>query len=255
MLASAALLRLRPAMPRGPRLDAPGVLHHVMVRGIERCDIFRDARDRRDFVARLAAQAAAQAWEVYAWALLPNHLHLLVRTGRRPLSATMRRLLAGYAGAFNRRHQRHGHLFQNRYRSMRVGDGVLGTWGTYETYCPEGRHAGSDQGAGPCPWSGSGSGAPVCGRRRGPPKAGKGSPAEPDMGHPGVPEDGLCGPIWGEGELVSLRAGRRNEAGEGRRWCLGHDDARQPRQLLGIERNQGRPGLGRHGCIDRVGAP
>ena len=107
-------------MPRGPRLDAPGVLHHVMVRGIERCAIFRDARDRRDFVARLAAQAAAQAWEVYAWALLPNHLHLLVRTGRRPLSATLRGLLAGYAGAFNRHHQRPGHLFQNRYKSIVV---------------------------------------------------------------------------------------------------------------------------------------
>ena len=85
-------------MPRGPRLDAPGVLHHVMVRGIERRPIFRDDQDRRDFVARLAALTDAQAWEVYAWALLPNHLHLLVRTGRRPLARTMGSLLAGYAG-------------------------------------------------------------------------------------------------------------------------------------------------------------
>jgi REP element-mobilizing transposase RayT len=67
-------------MPRGPRLDAPGVLHHVMVRGIERRAIFQDDADRRDFVARLAAVTAPGAWEVYAWALLPNHLHLLVRT-------------------------------------------------------------------------------------------------------------------------------------------------------------------------------
>src|SRR3990172_6317264 len=59
-------------MPRGPRLDAPGVLHHVMVRGIERRPIFRDDRDRRDFVARLAALTDAKAWEVYAWALLPK---------------------------------------------------------------------------------------------------------------------------------------------------------------------------------------
>lgn len=107
-------------MPRGPRLDAPGVLHHVMVRGIEGRSIFQDAADRRDFVARLAAVTAADAWAVYAWALLPNHLHLLVRTGRRPLGRTMGALLAGYAGAFNRRHRRHGHLFQNRYRSIVV---------------------------------------------------------------------------------------------------------------------------------------
>ena len=107
-------------MPRGPRLDAPGVLHHVMVRGIERRAIFRDDRDRGDFVARVAALAAAHAWSVVAWALLPNHAHLLVRTGQHPLAAAMRSLLTGYAGGFNRRHRRHGHLFQNRYKSIVV---------------------------------------------------------------------------------------------------------------------------------------
>jgi putative transposase len=107
-------------MPRGPRLDAPGVLHHVMVRGIERRAIARDARDRADFVARVAALATAQAWTIYAWAVLPNHAHLLVRTGTRPLAHTMQALLAGYAGAFNRRHRRQGHLFQNRYKSIVV---------------------------------------------------------------------------------------------------------------------------------------
>ena len=66
----------------------------------------------------MATLTNAKAWEVYAWALLPNHLHLLVRTGRRPLARTMGSLLAGYAGAFNRRHKRHGHLFQNRYKSI-----------------------------------------------------------------------------------------------------------------------------------------
>ena len=107
-------------MPRQARLDAPGVLHHVMVRGLERRVIFRDDQDRTDFVARLAALAEGGAWTVYAWALLPNHAHLLVRTGRRPLARSMRSLLTGFAGAFNRRHQRAGHLFQNRYRSIVV---------------------------------------------------------------------------------------------------------------------------------------
>ncbi len=105
-------------MPRGPRLDAPGVLHHVMARGIERRAIFRGVPDYEDFLARLAGLARTKAWEVYAWALLPNHFHLLVRTGTRPLARTMRSLLTGYAGAFNRRHHRAGHLFQNRYRSI-----------------------------------------------------------------------------------------------------------------------------------------
>jgi REP element-mobilizing transposase RayT len=107
-------------MPRQPRLDAPNALHHVMVRGIERTALFRDDTDRTDFVARLAALAEQGAWTVYAWALLPNHAHLLVRTGRRSLPRSMRSLLTGYAGAFNRRHRRGGHLFQNRYRSIVV---------------------------------------------------------------------------------------------------------------------------------------
>ena len=107
-------------MPRQPRLDAPETLHHVMVRGIERRVIFRDDTDRVDFVARLATLAEQGALTVYAWALLPNHAHLLVRTGGRPLPRSMRALLTGYAGAFNRRHHRVGHLFQNRYKSIVV---------------------------------------------------------------------------------------------------------------------------------------
>src|SRR5512137_2271763 len=109
-----------PPMPRQARLDAPGVLHHVMVRGIERRAIFRDEGDRADFVGRLAALVPATGLTVYAWALLPNHAHCLVRTGSRPLPRVMRSLLTGYAGAFNRRHHRVGHLFQNRYKSIVV---------------------------------------------------------------------------------------------------------------------------------------
>ena len=99
-------------MPRQPRLDAPNTLHHVMVRGIERTALFHDAADRADFVARVAPLAERGALTVYAWALLPNHAHLLVRTGNRPLPRSMRSFLTGYAGAFNRRHHRVGHLFQ-----------------------------------------------------------------------------------------------------------------------------------------------
>ena len=107
-------------MPRQARLDAPDTLHHVMGRGIERTAIFRDDTDRTDFIARLAALAERGAWTVYAWALLPNHAHLLVRTGAHPLPHSMRSLLTGYVVNFNRRHKRVGHLFQNRYKSIVV---------------------------------------------------------------------------------------------------------------------------------------
>ncbi len=91
-----------------------------MVRGLERRPIFRDDVDRRDFCTRLGALVEATTLTVYAWAVLPNHAHLLLRTGQRPLARCMRALLTGYAGAFNRRHKRVGHLFQNRYKSSVV---------------------------------------------------------------------------------------------------------------------------------------
>jgi len=91
-----------------------------MVRGIERRTIFRDDVDRADFRTRLAALSGSGLWSVYAWALLPNHAHLLLRTHTRPLAQLMRSLLTGYAGSFNRRHRRVGHLFQNRYKSIVV---------------------------------------------------------------------------------------------------------------------------------------
>ncbi len=85
-------------MPRQARLDAPHTLHHVMVRGLERRAIFRDDADRADFVGRLAALAEAGALTVLAWACLPNHAHLLVRTGTLPLAQSMRRLLTPSCG-------------------------------------------------------------------------------------------------------------------------------------------------------------
>ena len=98
-------------MPRQPRLDAPGTLHHVMGRGIEKIKIFRNKNDREDFIRRIEELCTQEAWIVYAWALLSNHFHILVRTGNQPLSTNMRRLLTGYVINFNRRHKRYGHLF------------------------------------------------------------------------------------------------------------------------------------------------
>jgi REP element-mobilizing transposase RayT len=105
-------------MPRQARLDAPGTLHHVIIRGIERRRIVDDELDRRKFVARLGELALATGTRVYAWALLTNHAHLLVASGPKGLPSFMRRLLTGYAVRYNLRHRRHGHLFQNRYKSI-----------------------------------------------------------------------------------------------------------------------------------------
>jgi len=105
-------------MPRSARLDAPGVLHHIMIRGIERRTIFRVKKDREDFLERLSKLLPETETSCYAWTLMPNHAHFLFRTGIAPLATLMRRLLTGYAVSFNRRHRRHGQLFQNRYKSI-----------------------------------------------------------------------------------------------------------------------------------------
>jgi len=105
-------------MPRQPRLDAPGALHHVMGRGIDGTRIFSNRKDREDFLERLADLCRADALSVYAWALMSNHFHLLLRTGNQLLSNSMRKLLTGYVVNYNRRHKRYGHLFQNRYKSI-----------------------------------------------------------------------------------------------------------------------------------------
>ena len=105
-------------MARGPRLDAPGTLHHIMVRGIERRRIFESDQDREDFLDRLGKVVKEGQASCFAWALIPNHAHILLRTGFVPLPKIMRRLLTGYAVSFNLRHRRSGHLFQNRYRSI-----------------------------------------------------------------------------------------------------------------------------------------
>ena len=105
-------------MPRLARLDAPGVLHHIMIRGIERRNIFKNNKDREDILDRLSNILPETETACYAWALMPNHAHFLFRTGNVPLATVMRRLLTGYVVSFNRRHKRHGHLFQNRYKSI-----------------------------------------------------------------------------------------------------------------------------------------
>ena len=105
-------------MPRQARLDAPGTLHHIIVRGIERRKIVDDDTDRQRFVDRLGKLSVEMEMPVYAWALMNNHAHILLHSGLGGISKLMRRLLTGYAVNYNIRHKRYGHLFQNRYKSI-----------------------------------------------------------------------------------------------------------------------------------------
>ncbi len=105
-------------MPRQPRLDMLGALHHIMVRGINKSDIFRDKQDKVKFLQRLGENIIDAKCSVYAWVLMDNHAHILFKSGQKGISTVMRKLLTWYAIYFNRRHRRTGHLFENRYKSI-----------------------------------------------------------------------------------------------------------------------------------------
>jgi REP element-mobilizing transposase RayT len=96
--------------------------HHVMIRGIKRRRIVDDDQDRKGFVSRLGQLSTDTGTSIYVWALLSNHAHILLSSRPPGLAKFMRRFLTGYAVSYNLRHRRHGHFFQNRYKSI-VCDG------------------------------------------------------------------------------------------------------------------------------------
>jgi REP element-mobilizing transposase RayT len=97
-------------MPRRARLDAPGTLHHVIIRGTERRRIVDDDQDRQAFINQLGDLVIKTGTQVFAWALMTNHAHILLKSSAYGVSKFMSRLLTGYAIQYNRRHGRHGHL-------------------------------------------------------------------------------------------------------------------------------------------------
>jgi REP element-mobilizing transposase RayT len=113
-------------MPRRIRLDAPQIVHHAIVKGLDGARIFLDADDHQDFVDRLVRLLPECEARCLAWAIMPNHAHLALQTDRGELSRVMRRLNTGYAARFNRVYGRRGYVFQDRFRSRIVtGDADL----------------------------------------------------------------------------------------------------------------------------------
>lgn len=105
-------------MPRDKRLNIAGAIYHVITRGLERKEIFRDEKDKEEFIARLEKAIKETGCQCYAWSLMSNHVHLLIRTRQESLTDLMRRVLTGYAIYFNRRYKRRGYLYQGRYKSI-----------------------------------------------------------------------------------------------------------------------------------------
>src|SRR5688500_4222046 len=107
-------------MARPLRVEYPGAIFHVTVRGNERRDIYRDETDRNRFLDLLGQVVDRFGWILTAYVLMSNHFHLALQLTATNLARGMHWLNATYSQAFNRRHERAGHLFQGRYHSALV---------------------------------------------------------------------------------------------------------------------------------------
>lgn len=107
-------------MARQLRIQYPGAVYHAMCRGNERRDIFRSDEDRMAFLRFLARSLEIYSVKLHAYVLMADHFHLLIETPLGNLSEFMRRFNITYTGFFNRQHQRVGHLYQGRYKSVLV---------------------------------------------------------------------------------------------------------------------------------------
>ncbi len=107
-------------MARPLRIEFPGALYHVIVRGNERKAVFRDDADREFYLRRVAHYREKFGFGLLAYCLMTNHVHLAIEAGREPLSRIMAGLQSSYTQYFNRRHGRVGHLFQGRYKAFLV---------------------------------------------------------------------------------------------------------------------------------------
>jgi REP element-mobilizing transposase RayT len=139
-------------MARPLRLEFPGAVYHITARGDRQEPIFDDDHDRLAFLELLAREVLQQGWLLYAFCLMDNHYHLLLETPEPNLVRGMRRLNGVYTQAFNRRHDRVGHVLQGRYKAILVDkDSYLLELCRYVVLNPV--RAGMATSAGQWPWS------------------------------------------------------------------------------------------------------
>ncbi len=108
------------SVPRRPRIELAGGIHHVTNRGNRKERIFLDARDRMFFLRELTTTRKRYGWNCLAHCLMDNHFHLVIETPEETLGVGMKRLEGRYAQWFNHRHERIGHLVQERFGSVLV---------------------------------------------------------------------------------------------------------------------------------------
>jgi REP element-mobilizing transposase RayT len=107
-------------MPRRPRQEEAGAIHHVYARGIAKRALFRDQADGELYLATLEWVVKTRGWRCLSYCLMPNHVHLLVETREPNLGLGMHRLHGDYAAVFNRKYGLSGHVFESRFHNVRM---------------------------------------------------------------------------------------------------------------------------------------
>jgi len=104
-------------MPRTAREKSRSGIYHIMIRGINRQNLFEDDQDRQKFIETLAFYKEKCGYMIYAYCLMSNHVHLLIHERTEPLSHFIKRISSSYVYYYNRKYDRCGHLFQERFKS------------------------------------------------------------------------------------------------------------------------------------------
>lgn len=107
-------------MPRPARKKSMTNVYHVIIRGVNRTEIFCSDSDCHRFLSTLKRMKSPNKFHILAYCLMKNHVHLLVKTGEEPLEKSIQRINISYVDYFNKKYSRVGHLYQNRYRSEAV---------------------------------------------------------------------------------------------------------------------------------------
>lgn len=109
-------------MPRTARQISKTHIYHVMLRGNEKKNIFLDAEDKNKFIDTIYCMKEDDGFCLYAYCIMNNHVHLVIKEQEVPISRIMKRIGTSYAKYFNKKYNRVGHVFQDRYKSEEIED-------------------------------------------------------------------------------------------------------------------------------------
>lgn len=109
-------------MPRTAREKSSSETYHVMLRGINQQQIFEDDEDHKKFIEILKDYKTICEYNIYAYCLMGNHIHLVIKIGKEPIEQVFKRIGSKYVYWYNVKYQRTGHLFQDRFKSEPIED-------------------------------------------------------------------------------------------------------------------------------------